>query len=190
MRYDKKVVHCWGSVWGAGPALNSCFSRISGHLDLHSVAVRWWAFRDVISSLWASCSSSRTRGIPAWPARIRPYPSDGSIVDQRLLRGPSFEPTLTQRITYDAMLYDGNYASSYSSFLSSGQSAMMLLSSNPMLVGCWANAADVGPTFDQHWGNFSCLLLAGILSCYNFLYYIWMLGQRRRRWTNIRPILG
>ena len=62
----------------------------------------------------------------------------------------------------------------------------------PMLVQCWSSVVDGGPTLNQHWSNILCQQPcsrpntnprhspnAGL-----------MLGQRRRRWPNIKPALG
>ena len=71
---------------------------------------------------------------------------------------------------------------------------------DPMLVQCWASVVDGGPTLDQHWVDVLCLL--GIYQTKSRAARIYlsskrthwnnvglMLGQRCRRWANVKPTL-
>ena len=68
---------------------------------------------------------------------------------------------------------------------------------SPMLIWCWANVVDDGPTSNQHWVN--VFLFAGItVQAFHqrFPANSWrppnvylMLGQRRRRWSSIKSTL-
>ena len=79
----------------------------------------------------------------------------------------------------------------------------------PMLVQCSTAVYDVGPTLNQHWANVSCLLCSvlwnevsvwGWPTCKHTTVIMTntrsspsaglMLGQRRRRWSNLNPALG
>ena len=78
----------------------------------------------------------------------------------------------------------------------------------PMMGNCWASVAYVGPALNQHWA-YALSLLCKVGQCASIENtlcldrYIGvpantihcpivgsMLGQRRRRWTNIDPALG